>query len=1081
MASSTLVASPLTPAITPFISATFENLKTTASNATSYLNPSPSNLLMALPRLAHRMGSYWFSNMQEIVEDTIGVAMRRRDIPLATSRGGAAAQVAAGILSEAQAAAGAANGGPQGGASRFVTTLSFQNVRGFGGMFAYLTSRWALWCVLMAVVLNRTHIYASARRRLHMHWHLRLAIRIIPVVLFANQVVQILQAMRCQCSPDYTTMKYGDSSVRHDVDFATAGGVLYQISSSLMFWQTDRESCLSSGLLPAPLTKSESEAATSGLAEWGGSLALLWPLFKTFCLSQFLETLSCALEGRTVQAETGMTLFEHSLAFAEAEAMISAELGIGPFAHSKEAQADTSDAGLQASALAVSIVQRRFTIMDHVNTPPEVLLIGLISGLSHLTSNTLAIFKLQAKYRLISTGFFGLCFMSAFLWSFYSFSPGIDGNVGILRFPTVCIVGFIPHLLILMGIAICASIYFLALVIVAFAPPEGVPRPRNLRERFKIAHENLQVNMQVSNIRIHMYEDFYTTLLKLGFMALTAASEAVYLNEGRPVTIRRRTWLEEDRLSEYQRKRDEYLGIPPELREDSSNLVAEGIGLTSTPGSSAPTGYRSGYASERRMEKLGRSSSMGLLRSRGDGVGASERSGRWLLAYGFFKGIFWLLCGWCAISILKTLRSAGIRFSPAWLRELAQRDKLNAQITSTSALSGDDPVLDFWLVSQDGMLTLPSDTNVDVEAEMRKRMQASAEGWSIIDEASLDTRMYGWFLHNGWWGERDASGDYNPSTASDDDEDDTTSLISTNASFSPSLSSGQQTPTPSSPQPLPDSTLDAAHLARLLDPHSLSDRTEARLLAHHLTSDRTVTRSQYTRAQNLSRSRVLTAGHHPTAGTSRLSPEEEEELLERLIIAKRSVSSQATTGAWADGAAGLGDTGPFCVVCQSTPRTVLVWPYRNDPGGRWAELRSQTIMRIGNPSESTLVYLRAAVKGLAFAEHYYGVKASIVSQEEEPARTYRERLSKIYWMSVSELARDCNVLQNKNISENFILETLGSGEHRYFACGIVNDLEHRFMSHGSCTKVIIPHPDFSPLILVVLRADMQFNLWSIMK
>ena len=29
---------------------------------------------------------------------------------------------------------------------------------------------------------------------------------------------------------------------------------------------------------------------------------------------------------------------------------------------------------------------------------------------------------------------------------------------------------------------------------------------------------------------------------------------------------------------------------------------------------------------------------------------------------------------------------------------------------------------------------------------------------------------------------------------------------------------------------------------------------------------------------------------------------------------------------WATGAPGMGSTGPLCVVCQDSPRTVLLWP-----------------------------------------------------------------------------------------------------------------------------------------------------------
>ena len=62
----------------------------------------------------------------------------------------------------------------------------------------------------------------------------------------------------------------------------------------------------------------------------------------------------------------------------------------------------------------------------------------------------------------------------------------------------------------------------------------------------------MQANVPLSGIRITLHMDFYTALLRTGFAIMTMASEAVYLNESRGVSIKQRTWLEEDRLREIE-------------------------------------------------------------------------------------------------------------------------------------------------------------------------------------------------------------------------------------------------------------------------------------------------------------------------------------------------------------------------------------------------------------------------------------------------------------------------------------------------------------------------------------------------
>lgn len=974
--SSATVASNVSTAV-PFLSSALGHFKTSTGNATSFLNPSPMDLLLLLPRMVLRAGTFALVTVPERLDNMVLRGMAGTVIASAT---GAEAHDFAGVpvssiqgTAAATLAAAGTDGAPSGGLSQ---AFSFQNIRSFGGVFTYLTSKWALGCFTVvrvhgffcklelmkhtqAIILNRTQVYASSRRHIHLGWPLRLALRIIPIAMFLYQSISLLQAMRCQTSPDYSSLRYGKPGKRYVLDFSADGGLLYHLSSTLLFWQDDRKSCRAVSMLQ-PHDKSQ---------QIQGSLSLLWPLFQGLCLSQFIETLSCAVQGRQVMTETGMSIFEHSLAFAEAEAMVTNQLGFGPFGPSKPSLAkNVADSANSTASGASTLVTKSF-ILERMNTPPEVLLIGLISALNNLSSHVLSVLGLQTKFRLINTGFWGLCFMGAFLWGFFSSSLEPGGDAAILRFPTVCIVGFIPHLLILVGICICAFIYLLALTLTAISPPAGIQPPRSWKERLSMAHENLQANVQLSSIRVSMHEDFYTALLKVGFTALTVASEAVYLNEGRRIGVARWTWLEEERMQEIEQARDS-----PRTQATSATdgVTSTGEQSDELSGSSA---QRGGYARERTTKILKRRQRGGDGQSRADGVGALQRGARWIMAYDYFKGIFWLITGWLASGLDKLLDKASITRRPRWLGKVLRQAK-TADRSRAPNQAQEPNMLEFWLLSDEGELSLPKDNNVDVEAETKKRLQMATDGWGEEEETKLDTNLYGWWKHGGWWGERDESGDYAPSAQ----DDDTTSLISMSSNTSDAgwetdnhdpdsdSHSGRRTPTQQNPFPHPtthslttrentpplESPLSPTHLARLLDPHSASDRHEARLLAQHLSATHPLTRSQSRRllansdAHILTSTRFLPTDFAPRSASGKLAPDEEERLLEHLILSRRSrrralpgtappasanptplAAAQATDPAdWKDGAEGLGSGGPQCVVCQSAPRTILAWPCR---------------------------------------------------------------------------------------------------------------------------------------------------------
>jgi hypothetical protein len=916
---------------TPAASAYF---LTSATNVSSFLNPSPKDLLMLLPRMAARAGNFATITLPDFFEHAFGGAGEHAIAYATGDHVDRLAAAGAGHLQETMAAG--AEGLAEAAAPRtgFGFAFSFQHIRIFGGIFAYMTSKWALGCFAVAIILNRTRIYASARRHLDLGWQLRAALRLIPIVLFYFETRSLLQALRCQTSPQYPSLRYGDPERQIEWDFAGDGGLWYRISSFLLFWQSEQESCLAVNMIPSG----------PGPDKVSGSLALLWPVFQALCISGFVETLSCAVQGRPVMTETGMSIFEHSLAFAEAETMATSQFSFAPPGGSKSGMPAWNETTSEPAVLV-----SRSLLLARLNTPPEVLLMALISSLNNLSSHVLGVLGMQGRFRLINTGVWGLCFMGSFLWGFLTFSIDQGVDAGILRFPTVCVVGFIPHILILLGILVCGCIYTLALFLSILSPPPDMPRLTSWRERFWWAQGNMQANIQLSTIRFNMHEDFYTALVRIGFSALSAASEAVFLNEGRRISVGQWTWLEDERMKEVERSRESdrlAKGLSRHCETSGSDHVADGNTVTEDRNSNSSLRtprWKSGYTRERGTKSL---QGGGSTRMTADGVGALQRGGRYLLAWGYLTNIFWLCSGWVAVSILKILNKAGIGSRPEWLAKALGTPKVSTP--GDRAAKVEQPsMLHFWILSDEGELILPTDGDVDVEVETKKRLQLATQKWGDEEERQLDSNLYGWFTHGGWWGDRDSSGDYELPVGADDDA---TSVISMSTATSEvgwesdgdGAGDGRRTPTQQEPFPFSrestpgfDQPLDPQQLARLLDPRDPQERADARILAHHLASNGIVTRSQFRKTNAVSGSRLLTStryrpqGFQASSADGKLAPHEEAEILEYLIIKSRSQQSgNLSTPSWRDGADGLGVGGPQCVVCQSSPRTILAWPCR---------------------------------------------------------------------------------------------------------------------------------------------------------
>lgn len=857
------------------------------------------------------------------------------------------------------------------------------------GMLQYVTSRWAFTCLAVAIVLNRIQVYGSARQRVFLSWNKRLALRLVPILLFIPQIYHLMCAMRCQTSPDYSLYRHGDNNKYSYLDWSSDGGALHSMTSKALYWQTDEQSCSAVGM-----SRPERDVRAPY-----GSFSLLWPTFLRLAASHMVEGISCSLQQLPVMTEVGMSVFEHSLAFAEAENMIISTLTL----LAKEAKKATKATGTATTVTPTPEPTPRGTVMasgsvmalsdavsslfnphmlDRVNVPVEVLLIALLSTGNAFSSHIVAILGKQHRWRLVNTGVWGCLFMGSFIWGFFtpsSMSRSDEDDMrpvtSLLHFPTVAIIGFLPHFIILIGIIVCFWIYAVAITLTAFAlgTNPNIPQPTSLKQRFLIAHENLTAAIQLRAIRPRWSEDFYTALLRIGFSALTAASEAVFLNEGRSVEMRQFTWLEEERLDVLQLSRNTD-------KQMASFQILEEYGVPSaTPGSLNKGGvWESGYAKERKFDKkegdLAGKNSFTYPTPRQDGVGAMQRGARFYLLFIYLRGIMFLIAGWAAYVAGLILDKIGLTSRPSWLRRIVGRSLKDA--SERARVSGD------MMGSHGWQANAPDNTAMDVETEMRFSLRRDYEGQEA--EAVLDERMYQWWKDGGWFGNKDLSGSYNPTEA---DEDITSVVSMSTASNSAGDSADEQwedelegarTPTQTSPNPSRqtwsfsgvevrtrestpsesaiDTPLDPATLARLLNPQDKASREEARILASHLdptvTPNRIMTRSQYRQHTEREHARILLAGRLPqnrtqsaqtavpsiplygptaTSGPQPLTPDEEAEMLESLLLERRSKTSQPSpsdrreTVAGDETAAGLG---VLCVVCQTSPRTVIAWPCR---------------------------------------------------------------------------------------------------------------------------------------------------------
>ena len=158
------------PVATALTSSSLSQLRASASNFSAYLNPSPKDLLMVLPRIIIRAGSFTFITVPEQLDNIFGLRAGGRVIAEATREG--AHNMASAALSSAALVQG--NAGENVGAiatetireqaSTLRDSFSFQQIRNFGGVFSYITSKWALGC--FTIVGSRSLVIWDERHKI---------------------------------------------------------------------------------------------------------------------------------------------------------------------------------------------------------------------------------------------------------------------------------------------------------------------------------------------------------------------------------------------------------------------------------------------------------------------------------------------------------------------------------------------------------------------------------------------------------------------------------------------------------------------------------------------------------------------------------------------------------------------------------------------------------------------------------------------------------------------------------------------------------------------------------------------------
>lgn len=258
-------------------------------------------------------------------------------------------------------------------------------------LLAYWLSPFSLLYLIMSLVINRIIIFASSRRNRRLPQISNLSLRLFALYCLSRASFGLLVACK--------------SYLRDNT--------MIQFLLQSAFWDFNIESFASKSFLSLKFGEDYFyKIDSNGHKLTGPTTSILRPFHLSLCLSQVLETYTSVANGLRPSIETGITLFEYSLAFQEAT----------PYEFPTD----------------------------------QLLYVGLIALANQLNIHLLGLFNM-GKYRLISSSLIGFSTLWYYIYNLYM------GEI--IRMPFIIVVGYFPHFCILSVITFSHLIYILTSIL----------------------------------------------------------------------------------------------------------------------------------------------------------------------------------------------------------------------------------------------------------------------------------------------------------------------------------------------------------------------------------------------------------------------------------------------------------------------------------------------------------------------------------------------------------------------------------------------------------------------------------------
>ncbi|CAK7904641.1 hypothetical protein CAAN3_07S04346 [[Candida] anglica] len=377
----------------------------------------------------------------------------------------------------------------------------------FGISITYCCSVYGVTCLLMALILNRTVVLASTNTTRSQQMRIREGIQ-------GRGGVRGVASGTTQWRVHVT--KAIKSSTMVTLRIAAILALIYNIWNVLVAldfvkrFTTKNRSGLSDYLIYNPDNFVGTYMATPrDQVQIGPTADLYWPVFLSFCFSQFVETFVSVVTGQKPFNEAGVTLFEHSFAFHS----VSSKIGV--LYHGSR---------IYSRPTEPILVYTLFSLFNHLNIH--------IGGLMN-----------RNKYRLIPSALLGSTFMVyAYKVAAREFNRWGGGILGVYRalsqFPAIIVMAYIPQYLIALVISVCLLIGSLAFL------SNGLSLENlNYAGFFQMGGDD-DPEFITRNFNVHWTDDFYTFVLNLGTSAISMAGKSCYIKELGIIAVYENTWLE---------------------------------------------------------------------------------------------------------------------------------------------------------------------------------------------------------------------------------------------------------------------------------------------------------------------------------------------------------------------------------------------------------------------------------------------------------------------------------------------------------------------------------------------------------